>query len=547
MFITTVLLAALSVIGFFTSNQKSKSPQSSPTQSSDKIASLKPKPFKDVMEDNKNYVAIKYLAREGILEADEAGNFNPQNILTRAQWATTLVRLAGVDPDKEIYQDCFADVHGQPSEAAVCYADEAGWLKEDAAESFSIFDFVSAAWAQPTEENFNPDQPVKAAEAAGSLARLMEWEPGQKLTNAQALSMAQEKNLLPPNGPLTKGGAAELAYRSLATVPFGQEKYTPAADEALSRQKVGSLMESLKVKKAAQEKEEWLRVRDSAIRNFAEGSGIGYQAATEIVDSSQNRDEALKKVRQYRYDQWLDKRTSGGKTLEQADILAAAQQFIEARGGQQPLSLADVSLYKRADPEAEKQETSETSFNEGQRLKMIIPLDKDYQMLTLEQRKSGRGARYILDISAGDTFLWDNQNRGFVFVDLINVETGVIEQANSSADGNFKSMDKMLTEAVGKIESRLGQPIRPPGVKGESSSSLDKKSSETDRPSGLDCAKAEARASYNCLTGWTQCFYPCVDQTKDVSGCAKTCDQSKAACEEKAKADYRTCLSALPK
>ncbi|MBI2074614.1 MAG: FecR domain-containing protein [Candidatus Levybacteria bacterium] len=62
-----------------------------------------------------------------------------------------------------------------------------------------------------------------------------------------------------------------------------------------------------------------------------------------------------------------------------------------------------------------------------------------------------------------------------------------------------------------------------------------------------ECDKIRARASYNCLTGWTKCYYPCVDQTKDVSACYKTCTQSKDACEKQVEADYKACLSAKPK
>ncbi len=62
-----------------------------------------------------------------------------------------------------------------------------------------------------------------------------------------------------------------------------------------------------------------------------------------------------------------------------------------------------------------------------------------------------------------------------------------------------------------------------------------------------ECDKTRARASYNCLTGWTKCYYPCVDQTKDVKACGDTCTQAEDACDKQVNADYKTCLAAIPK
>lgn len=545
--IIIVLLVTAGAVWIFTSRQGSKLPQPSQISTTEnKTTSLKPKPFKDISADNKNYTAIKYLAREDILQADDNGNFNPESNLTRSEWVVMLVKLSGASPDRKTYKDCFADISGHQYEAEICYSSEQGLFNDSLKEQSGIFNFVQTAQAQQTKDNFNPDQPVKDAEAAGSLSRLMEWKPGESLSDEQALSFAKEKNLISATGQLTKGGAAELAYRSLATVPFGQEKYSPKADEAISRQKVSNLMESQRIRREAQEREEWVRVRDSAIRNFAEGSGIGYKAATEIVDSSKNRDEALKKVREYRYNQWLTNRTSDGKTLEQADIFKAAQQLVEARGGQQ-LALDDVQLSKRTDPEADRQDTTETTFSEGQSIKMIIPLDKDYQMLTSDQREGGEKVKYMMDITASDIFYWDNQNSGHVFAEVVNIETGVIENARVSGIGNFNSIDRMLEDAVRQIEVDIGRKISPSAPKGETTPTPDKKEPEVDLQTKGECQKTRARASYNCLTGWTKCYYSCVDKTKDVSGCYKTCKQAEDACDKQVDADYQSCLKAVKK
>ncbi|MBI4035919.1 S-layer homology domain-containing protein [Candidatus Daviesbacteria bacterium] len=528
------------------------------------IASFKPKPFKDVSADHKNYTAISYLAREKILEGDKDGNFDPEQTMTRGEWAVTLTKLSGVTPDKGTYKDCFADISGYQHETEVCYAKEQGWFKEGSEKQSNLpFRFIKQVNAQQVKTNFNPDAQVKGAESAGSLSRLMDWEPGKILTDEEAQTLAKDKNILNTNvSNLTKGEAAEIAYRSLATVPFGQEKYTSKFDEAISRQKISNLMDSQRIRKETQEREEWVRVRDSAIKNFAEGSGIGYKAATEIVDSSKTRDEALRKVRQYRYDQWLTGRTSGGRTLEQADIFKAAQQFVSARGGQQQLTSNDVSLRKRSDAEGDKQETSDSTFSEGQSIGMIIPLDKDYQMLTLDQRKKGKSVRYMLDISAGDLFYWDNQNSGHVFAELINIETGVIERGRVSEIGNFKSIDEMLNSAISQIEKDIGREIVSPAkpeLKLDKETGVD--TEPKDKPqqqTGTDCSyKNYEWESYRCFEVFNSCQKVCSDNAKgsyldevspadkyDACMKASDCHGKTQVCRDQAWANYQACKNA---
>lgn len=62
---------------------------------------------------------------------------------------------------------------------------------------------------------------------------------------------------------------------------------------------------------------------------------------------------------------------------------------------------------------------------------------------------------------------------------------------------------------------------------------------------GPDCEMIRARASYKCLTGWTDCFYPCTDKTKDVSACYNTCKQAENECNKKVDADFRVCKTAI--
>ncbi len=67
--------------------------------------------------------------------------------------------------------------------------------------------------------------------------------------------------------------------------------------------------------------------------------------------------------------------------------------------------------------------------------------------------------------------------------------------------------------------------------------------SEANAQTREECDKTRARASYNCLTAWSKCYYPCIDQTKDVKACWDSCTQAENACNKQVDAEYKTCLT----
>jgi len=211
-----IILVILAVVGAAIWFFFSKSDLNFGTSIEDKIANLAPKPFKDVSAEGKNYTAIKYLAREGVLEGDGNGNFNPNEKLTRAEWAVLLTKMAGVTPDQNKYRNCYSDVGEGKTEAAICYAKEQGWFENKPYEMSNNFNFIPAVSAKESDESFNPGNPIGGAQVAGSLSRLMEWEPGKILTDEEVV---QIRGLPPPD--YDKNGVLSHDYPVFLRYPNG--------------------------------------------------------------------------------------------------------------------------------------------------------------------------------------------------------------------------------------------------------------------------------------------------------------------------------------
>ncbi|MBE6685692.1 MAG: hypothetical protein E7591_00480 [Ruminococcaceae bacterium] len=89
-------------------------------------------PFIDVDEKDWFYTAVKYSYDNGIFKGtnEEGTLFSPFNVMTRAQFATTLFRFAGVNEDSYSGATGFTDVpEGKWMSAAVKWAAEKGYVK----------------------------------------------------------------------------------------------------------------------------------------------------------------------------------------------------------------------------------------------------------------------------------------------------------------------------------------------------------------------------------------------------------------------------------
>ncbi|MBD3330967.1 hypothetical protein GF354_05580, partial [Candidatus Peregrinibacteria bacterium] len=84
--------------------------------------------FSDLDSNHKNFNAIIYLRKEGIVNGYSDGTFKPENFVNRAELLKILVEGQDKSPDGLVYKDCFPDVKDDWYARYVCYAKEEGWV-----------------------------------------------------------------------------------------------------------------------------------------------------------------------------------------------------------------------------------------------------------------------------------------------------------------------------------------------------------------------------------------------------------------------------------
>lgn len=145
--------------------------------------------FSDVKSSHKNYAAIQKLAEYGIIGGKGTGTFAPEDTMTRAEFATIVVKALGLNP-KDI--TVFKDVT------------KSDWFSGYIGSAYS-YGLVSGA--TPTE--FNPNGTITRKEAATLVAKTA------KLCGANTeMSAAEIRDMLAQFGDYTK--VADWAKPSVA-------------------------------------------------------------------------------------------------------------------------------------------------------------------------------------------------------------------------------------------------------------------------------------------------------------------------------------------
>jgi len=489
-YIIAILAIIVAVVGtaWFVWSKKNVSPE-------DLVTSLKPRSFQDVLPDDKNFAAVEYLFREGILERNESKIFDPKKVVSRSEWIVLLVKLTEITPDANTYKNCYGDVGEGPGAAAVCFAKKQGW---------------SEVLAQEKKADFNPDNPVKNKEAVGSLSRLMNWktEKGQEvISNEQAVDLAKERMIFTGNtdGDLTKGDAAGIVFRSVATIPLSNDKFSPKLEGQIERYKIENLIELPKnlnlqrtkednywrrerAKKyalvvgekaaaeivaqaekfedvfAAQEAEERAYKRKLRQKKMAEV--IGEEAAAEVMATTPDGSDAeysayLRKLREKKYQELLAEEKAAGRYVS-FNILEPLQKVLGAKGG--GISMEDLKMYKKSPPHYDVEEQiSNPVITNWDSVKITMVVDENYNILS---KKDWKRAKYLLGISLGSLYANGESRRvwlgGFKLVDL---KTGISEKAASTEWYSLDKLASLFEEGIVGLEVEIGKIITPPLAK----------------------------------------------------------------------------------
>ncbi len=88
-----------------------------------------PKNFSDLISSHRNFKAINYLKSRRILEGYPDGTFRPQSEINRAELIKVLVTAKKINPEFDIYKNCFPDVTDEWFARFVCYGKKQGWIQ----------------------------------------------------------------------------------------------------------------------------------------------------------------------------------------------------------------------------------------------------------------------------------------------------------------------------------------------------------------------------------------------------------------------------------
>ncbi len=184
--------------------------------------------FWDVALYDDNYYAIKYLKENGIVNGYDDGYFRPENSLNRAELFKILVEAKGIDPDPEIYRNCFPDVQNQWFAKYICYGSAQRWVDGYPDGTFKPGDDVNKVEAlKMMIEVFE----VSLPSGSGPL-ELPEDIPSDAwyvyyVSVAFANGIVEENinELYYPDRPITRGQVSENLYRIL--VPEARELPNP--------------------------------------------------------------------------------------------------------------------------------------------------------------------------------------------------------------------------------------------------------------------------------------------------------------------------------
>jgi hypothetical protein len=183
------------------------------------IALAETRSFSDVETVNHNYTAIEYLAEQATLEGYSDGSFLPENTVNRAELMKILVAGQGIEPDEDIYQNCFPDVTTEWYARYVCYAEEQGWVSGYPDGTFLPANAVSNVEAMKmliNSQGLGDQVPETVDTQLFSDIDNEQWYAGYVYVAQQYNLLEETGAYYAPGSEMNRGGISENLFRTLA-------------------------------------------------------------------------------------------------------------------------------------------------------------------------------------------------------------------------------------------------------------------------------------------------------------------------------------------
>lgn len=171
--------------------------------------------FTDLDSANKNFNAVIYLYKIGVIQGYSDGTFQPTKTVNRAELLKILIEGQGITPDEDVYKDCFPDVTDDWYAKYVCYAKEEGWVQGYPDNTFKPADTVNKVEAIKMLLNSQGLEVEEPSEAPYTDVTTDQWF-ASFVAKAKELGILEEEgDVFEPDGDMARGGICENLYRLL--------------------------------------------------------------------------------------------------------------------------------------------------------------------------------------------------------------------------------------------------------------------------------------------------------------------------------------------
>lgn len=179
--------------------------------------------FPDVGDSHPNRTAINALADRGIIAGYPDGTFQPNGEINRAE-LTKMVIATRLEPDTEVYKDCFPDITDQWFAPYVCYAKEQGWVDGYDDGTFKPNQEITRIEAlkiifevlfDEFEEEVLEDQSVIDVLSGKWYSKYFIFADNRDLLDKQHIAEDSEGYMYYPSQNISRKEVAETIYRSI--------------------------------------------------------------------------------------------------------------------------------------------------------------------------------------------------------------------------------------------------------------------------------------------------------------------------------------------